>query len=461
MSDQVTHPTNDELTALLDESLPATQREQIEQHLESCPQCRETLSLQGGEDRWWKAATDLLVQTPRANEPRRSATDLRELETVLAPTDDPRMLGRIGPYEIAGIVGSGGMGIVLKGLDPALNRYVAIKILRPSQAGTVQAQRRFEREGRAAAAIVHENVIAIHSVAQAGSIPYLVMPYIRGESLQARITRNGALRVTEMLRVGYQVAAGLDAAHAQGLVHRDVKPSNILLDEGVERLKLTDFGLVHALDEAGITRTGTLAGTPEFMSPEQAMGKPMDARSDLFSLGVLFWTMSTGRPPFTADSCYGVIKAIVDTEPPSLRSIDPSLPPWWEALVAKLMSKRPEDRYDSAADVASTLQACLAHSQDASIPLPTEFAQPRRRRSWIAVLVGMTAIVLPTLGMLAAYPPSRRSSQDSVEKGAPAPTTDRQPQPMPLNIDWDDGTEQQLERIRNRLQRIEGDLLAP
>lgn len=461
MSDQITHPSGEELTALLDESLSAAQRERIEQHLESCALCRETLSLQAGEDRWWKAATDLLVENPRETEPRRSA-DLRELETVLAPTDDPRMLGRIGPYEIAGIVGSGGMGIVLKGLDPALNRYVAIKILRPSQAGTVQAQRRFEREGRAAAAIVHENVIAIHSVAQAGSIPYLVMPYVRGESLQARITRDGALRLTEMLRVGYQVAAGLDAAHAQGLVHRDVKPSNILLDEGVERLKLTDFGLVHALDEAGITRTGTLAGTPEFMSPEQAMGKPMDARSDLFSLGVLFWTMSTGKPPFTADSCYGVIKAIVDTEPPALRSIDPSLPPWWEALVTKLMSKRPEDRYDSAADVASTLQACLAHSQDASIPLPPEFATPQRTRTWISILLAAIAIAVFTLGFLAANPPARRSSpQDGNEKIIAAPRDDRRPGSTPSNIDWDDGTEQQLERIRNRLQRIEGDLLAP
>ena len=375
MKDQLDHPSGIELTALLDETLSAVDRERIEAHLETCPQCRDELSRHGGDANWWDAASRLLL----LNEPVEEAgPELGELRSVLAPTDDPRMLGRLGPYEIAGVIGSGGMGIVLKGLDPALNRYVAIKVLRPSQAGAPQAQRRFEREGRAAAAIVHENVIAIHSVAQVNSIPYLVMPYFRGESLQSRIARRGALRLKEMLRVGCQVAAGLEAAHSQGLIHRDVKPSNILLDEGVERLKLTDFGLVRALDEVGITRTGTLAGTPEYMSPEQAMGKPMDARSDLFSLGVLLWTMSTGRPPFRADSCYGVIKAIVDSEPPALRSIDPSFPLWWERLVAKLMSKHPEDRYESAAVIASTMRACLAHVQDPAIPLPPEFQHSAR-----------------------------------------------------------------------------------
>src|SRR5262249_18040637 len=147
------------------------------------------------------------------------------------------------------------------------------------------ARRRFTREGRAAAAVSHDHVITIHAVEDSGPLPYIVMQLVAGASLQERIDRAGPLPLVEVLRIGRQTAAGLAAAHAQGLVHRDVKPANILLENGIERVKLTDFGLARAADDASLTQSGAIAGTPAFMSPEQAEGKPIDHRSDLFSLG--------------------------------------------------------------------------------------------------------------------------------------------------------------------------------
>ena len=156
------------------------------------------------------------------------------------------MLGRLGPYEVVGVIGSGGMGVVLKAFDAALNRYVAIKVLAPHLGSSGAARKRFSREAQAAAAVVHDNVMEIYGVADLEELPYLVMPYVRGPSLQRRLDDDGPLALVEILRIGMQAASGLAAAHAQGLVHRDVKPANILLADGIERVKLTDFGLALA-----------------------------------------------------------------------------------------------------------------------------------------------------------------------------------------------------------------------
>ena len=194
---------------------------------------------------------------------------------VLAPTDDPRMMGRLGVYEVSGVIGSGGMGVVLKGHDRALERTVAIKVLAPHLASSGAARKRFAREAKAAAAVLHPNVMAIHGVANDAELPYLVMPYMRGQSLQNRLDAQGPMQTVEILRVGGQIAAGLAAAHAQGLVHRDIKPANIMLAQGLERVAITDFGLARAVDDATMTRSGVVAGTPQYMSPEQARGESL------------------------------------------------------------------------------------------------------------------------------------------------------------------------------------------
>jgi serine/threonine protein kinase len=168
-----------------------------------------------------------------------------------------------------------------------------------------------------------------------------------------------------------QTAAGLAAAHAQGLVHRDVKPSNILLEQGVERALLTDFGLARASDDASLTHTGYHPGTPQYMSPEQARGESVDARSDLFSLGSVMYTMCTGRPAFRADTNYGVLRRITDNEPRPIREINPAIPDWLEAIVARLHCKSPGNRLASADQVHDLLEHCLAHVQHpTSVPLP-------------------------------------------------------------------------------------------
>ena len=191
----------------------------------------------------------------------------------LEPCDVPGRLGKIGPYEVIDVIGRGGMGVVLRAHDPKLNRTVAVKVLAPQFAVNPTARKRFLREAQAVAAVTHPHVITIHAVDQTEKTPYLVMECIDALSLQEKIDRCGHLEVKEILRIGAQIAAGLAAAHAHGLVHRDIKPSNILLENGVERVKITDFGLARAVDDVSITRSGEVAGTPEFMSPEQAQGE--------------------------------------------------------------------------------------------------------------------------------------------------------------------------------------------
>ena len=204
----------------------------------------------------------------------------------LAPSGKPGSLGRLGHYEVLEVVGRGGMGVVLRAFDERLHRVVAIKVMAAQLATSATARKHFTREAQAAAAVSHDHVVTIHAVEEADGLPYLVMQYVAGMSLQERLNREGPLQLPEVLRIGTQVAAGLAAAHAQGLVHRDVKPANILLENGVERVKLTDFGLAQAADDATLSQLGVVAGTPMFMSPEQARGGPLDHRSDLFSLEI-------------------------------------------------------------------------------------------------------------------------------------------------------------------------------
>jgi serine/threonine protein kinase len=191
----------------------------------------------------------------------------------LEPCDTPDRLGLLGHYEILDIVGRGGMGIVLRGVDGKLNRVVAIKVLAPQLAANSMARQRFLREAQAAAAVSHHHVVAIHAVDEFNGLPYLVMEYVSGSSLQQKIDDSGALQLAQILRIGMQIASGLAAAHAQGLVHRDIKPANILLENGVERVKITDFGLARSIDDVRMTQAGVVYGTPQYMSPEQAQGE--------------------------------------------------------------------------------------------------------------------------------------------------------------------------------------------
>ena len=224
---------------------------------------------------------------------------------------EPDSLGRIGHYEVLEVLGRGGFGIVFRAFDETLQRVVAVKVLAPSMAATSPARKRFLREARHAGNVRHENVVQIHDISRDEErLPYLVMEFIPGETLQQRLDRTGPLDVAEILRIGRQIASGLAAAHDMGLIHRDIKPSNILIDTGPQqRVKITDFGLARAADDASISQSGVVAGTPMYMAPEQAKGEALDHRADLFSLGSVLYVMCTGRPPFRAEQHAGGAQA--------------------------------------------------------------------------------------------------------------------------------------------------------
>ncbi len=295
----------------------------------------------------------------------------------LAPSEVPDHLGRLGPYEVVERVGQGAMGVVYKGQDAELNRYVAIKALAPQWASDQAARRRFTREAQAAAAVTHPHVITIHAVGEWRGRPFLVMEFVTGLSLQQRIDERGPLELKELLRIGMQVASGLAAAHAQGLIHRDIKPSNIMLENELARVKITDFGLARAVDDARLTQDGTLVGTPAYMAPEQARGEPMDRRSDLFSLGSVLYEMATGLPAFRGESSLEVIRRVSDGEPAPVRTLNPEALDWLAEIIERLHAKAPADRFQSAGEVADLLEHHLAQLQDPSLP-PVE--HPWRRR---------------------------------------------------------------------------------
>jgi serine/threonine protein kinase len=296
----------------------------------------------------------------------------------LAPPVKPDHLGQLGHYDVLRVIGRGGFGIVLKAFDESLHRVVAIKVLSPAYAAIAAARKRFIREARANAAVKNEHIVAIYEVQAEAQPPYLVMELIEGASLQDKLDMQGPLGVTEILRIGMQIAEGLAAAHKQGLVHRDIKPANILLENGVERVKITDFGLARAVDDASMTQSGTVAGTPMYMSPEQAEGLAVDSRSDLFSLGTVLYAMATGHPPFRASGTHAVLKRVIETTPRPIRESNAEVPDWLEAIIAKLHAKKPTDRFPTANEVAQALGQGLAHvQQPAHAAAPAVVASPK------------------------------------------------------------------------------------
>jgi hypothetical protein len=316
----------------------------------------------------------------------------------LGPPTRPDALGRLGHYEVLEVVGQGGMGVVVRAFDEQLHRVVAIKVLAPDLAASASARQRFAREARAAAAIAHDHVVTIHAVEPDHQPPYLVMHYVAGVSLQDKLDRTGPLGVKEVLRIGLQVAEGLAAAHKQGLVHRDVKPANILLENGVERVKLTDFGLARAVDDASLTQSGVIAGTPLYMAPEQAEGKAVDARADLFSLGSVLYAMCTGHPPFRAGTPLAVLRRVLDDTPRPVREVNPEVPEWLAAIIARLHAKNPAQRYATAAEVAGVLAEGLARLQRPEAAPVVRNPRPRPtllRRRWAAA----AAVVLALAGL--------------------------------------------------------------
>ncbi len=428
----------DLLTRLLADDLTPAEEQAVAAHLSSCADCQSSLEQLAADRPVWNelrehVAVDALPS--RSPTPDGEARDawVEDFLHLLDATDDPQMLGRLGCFEVRGIIGRGSTGIVLKAFEPRLNRFVAIKVLSPALAANGAARQRFEREGQAIAAVSHQHVVPIYAVAEHRGLPFIVMQYVPAGTLQQRIDRDGPLTTEEILRGAMQIAAGLAAAHAQGIIHRDIKPANVLLDSDVNRVLVTDFGLARIVHDVAMTQSGVVAGTPQYMSPEQARGEGIDHRSDLFGLGSVMYAMCTGHPPFRAETVFGIIKRVCESPARPIRELNPAIPDWLAAFVNKLMAKDADARFESAAQVASLLSHELAalqnpaahHALDRSW-MPAPAPAPHRRAAWpswtavpIGVLIG--AAILISNGGVLGFKQALRDRFGGQRAAAPGP----------------------------------------
>lgn len=422
------------------------ERAGLEEHFRDCPEClrmADTLAIDDDltrvaagirpSDDIDKEAVTALIQ--RIKQARYEMETLRIGETLpgtpqqtsaihqanavtgpkldfLAPAESPDELGRLGDYRVLEVIGMGGMGLVLRAEDPKLRRQVALKTMKPSIAERPAAKSRFLREAQATAALEHDHIVPIYQVGEDRGVPFIAMQYLRGESLGSRLDRQGKLTAAEMVRIGKEVASGLALAHESGMIHRDIKPDNIWIDEKTDRAKILDFGLVSAsTDDEGLTHSGAVLGTPRYMSPEQALAHPIDHRCDLFSLGCVLYHCAAGHAPFSGNNFTSTLIAVAHQPPVPLQQAAPELRADVAAAIMQLLEKEPDKRPQSAeavvhqfrelADKLKRIQPDLRDTVD-TVPHPS----------------GLSPIVTQTSG-LSSLPPQ---SQPEVCATYPHPT---------------------------------------
>src|SRR6266536_1669873 len=284
-------------------------------------------------------------------------------------------------YELEQKIGEGGMARVYRGRDLRLNRQVAIKVLHSHYASDTNFLQRFHHEAQAAANLRHPNIVDVYDVGQDADTHYIVMEYVAGSDLKALLMRNGALPVEQAVYVGECVANGLDAAHRIGMVHRDIKPQNIIVGPG-GKVKITDFGIAKSALSTAMTETGVTFGTADYISPEQARGQPATPRSDIYSLGVTLYETLTNRLPFSGDSSIAVAMQHVSADPPPPRMYNPRIPPQLESLILRALNKEPNSRPTTARDFARQLSGYRDIGEQATVvgpvaPRPIQQPSPR------------------------------------------------------------------------------------
>jgi serine/threonine-protein kinase len=343
-------PPAERLQQLLAEGLTAGEQAALITHLDACGACQQRLEeLTGVAPGLLEAARsqprhsylsevtlrrllDHLQEDNRLTLPHALPGRAGWVQALMGPAGALVGLAGLEGYEVSEVLGQGAMGVVLKAFEPALKRWVAIKVLAPDLADDRLARQRFAREAQAAAAVRHEHIITIHAVSEARGLPFLVMEYVAGGSLQEYLDAQGPPDWRAVARLGAQVAAGLAAAHARGLVHRDIKPSNILLHGEAApghlgAARICDFGLARAAEEVRLTLSGTVVGTPMYMAPEQARCEAVDARADLFSLGSVLYALATGQEPFPPGNPMAVLRQVCEVVPRPVRELNPAVPP--------------------------------------------------------------------------------------------------------------------------------------
>ena len=323
-----------------------------------------------------------------------------------------QMIGTVlsGRYRLEAKLGSGGMSTVYLARDATLDRAVAVKVMHREMSEQADQLERFRQEARAVAKLSHPNVVAVIDAGEDGGHPYIVFEYVEGETLKQRINRVGALDPQEALAYAIEIARGLTVAHARNMVHRDIKPQNVLIDaEG--RAKLTDFGISRQLEQDGMTATGRVLGTTDYVAPEQAMGHPVDPRSDIYSLGVVLYEMLIGQVPFHADSQVGVAMKHANEELPDVQQRRPEVSAAAALVVERATAKEPAERYQSVGEMIDDLSTALeveaaragsttgeATSVLETVPPPKRKLSSRARLSWAAIAL----LVLVAAGAIAA-----------------------------------------------------------
>src|SRR5208337_2093774 len=319
-----------------------------------CQKCNASFAFEG------MTATSGVAEDWSMRTPAEGGTTLAGSSQALQPG---HVLG--GRYEILELLGQGGMGAVYKARDREVDRLVALKVIRPELAGHPDILRRFKQELILARQVTHKNVVRIFDLGTADGRKFITMDFIEGRDLKSIINERGSIPAAEAVPIVQQICRGLEAAHTEGVVHRDLKPQNVMVDDA-GRVWLMDFGLARSMELSGLTRTGVLMGTPDYMSPEQARAEKVDARSDLFSVGIIFFEMLTGRLPFQADTLMAKLLQRVQQRAVPVTEIDPTIPPDVSAVVSKCLEPDVTKRYQSVREILNDLGGGASISSSAS-----------------------------------------------------------------------------------------------
>ncbi len=348
---------------------------------------------------------------------------------LLRPPQADGELGRLANFAVTRLLGRGGMGAVFAADDLLVRRKVALKVMRPELTARLEARAQFLREAQTAGGLEHDHVIPVYQVAEDNGVWFIAMPLLKGEALDERLKREGRLPIPAVLKLGRETAEGLAAAHAQGLVHRDIKPGNLWLEgtdasdgAGFRRIKILDFGLARAVqDDQHLTGEGGMVGTPAYMAPEQAGGEEVDHRTDLFSLGAVLYRCCAGELPFHGPNTMAVLSALANKTPIPVGEKNPAVPAALADLIMRLLAKAPGDRPQSAEEVAESLRRIEQGHATVTAPAapgPT----PRRRRRVSALTLFVAALVGLGLAAVAAVIVVKVRTPDGKETAVTAPT---------------------------------------